>query len=336
MGPATAARTGRGRLVPDRGDPIEAWWLPSSLVDRVEEPQPVAGQRAGPERPPRLPRPGGRRPGQRAGPGRPPVPGRRGAAGPAGDRHGRPAQPAAAGLAAVRPPGGGRPRPHPAGRHRDRGPGGDAGRRLGQGGRGRPPRAGGAAPAPPARADPGLRPPGPRHRGPQGRAGPDRRAAVQDLADPPAGRDRRRGRPLLRAQGRRRPGDRPRRRHQPAQRRGQPGRQHHHPAAGPQQLPRPQGHLDRPQDQGGGPRRPARGEAVQGRDPPPVPEPGLLRRRLLRGRGGQQGLLPQAAPPRSAWPRRPCSPGSSGSRSAPSPASTPSGPSSCATRCWSG
>jgi penicillin-binding protein 1A len=40
--------TGRdGRLVPDRGDPIEAWWLPSSLVDRVEEPQPVAGQRAG-------------------------------------------------------------------------------------------------------------------------------------------------------------------------------------------------------------------------------------------------------------------------------------------------
>jgi 1A family penicillin-binding protein len=36
-----------GRLVPDRGDPIEAWWLPSSLVDRVEEPQPVAGQRAG-------------------------------------------------------------------------------------------------------------------------------------------------------------------------------------------------------------------------------------------------------------------------------------------------
>jgi penicillin-binding protein 1A len=37
---------GSGRLVPDRGDPIEAWWLPSSLVDRVEEPQPVAGQRA--------------------------------------------------------------------------------------------------------------------------------------------------------------------------------------------------------------------------------------------------------------------------------------------------
>ncbi|HEY6706731.1 MAG TPA: biosynthetic peptidoglycan transglycosylase, partial [Actinomycetota bacterium] len=38
---------GSGRLVPDRGDPIEAWWLPSSLVDRVEEPPPAAGQRAG-------------------------------------------------------------------------------------------------------------------------------------------------------------------------------------------------------------------------------------------------------------------------------------------------
>jgi penicillin-binding protein 1A len=36
-----------GRLVLDPVDPVEAWWLPSSLSDRVEEPQPVAGQRAG-------------------------------------------------------------------------------------------------------------------------------------------------------------------------------------------------------------------------------------------------------------------------------------------------
>ena len=34
-----------GRLVLDPVDPVEAWWLPSSLVDRVGEPQPVAGQR---------------------------------------------------------------------------------------------------------------------------------------------------------------------------------------------------------------------------------------------------------------------------------------------------
>ena len=30
----------------DPVDPVEAWWLPSSLVERVGEPQPVAGQRA--------------------------------------------------------------------------------------------------------------------------------------------------------------------------------------------------------------------------------------------------------------------------------------------------
>jgi penicillin-binding protein 1A len=35
-----------GRLGLDPVDPVEAWWLPSSLADRVEEPQPVAGHRA--------------------------------------------------------------------------------------------------------------------------------------------------------------------------------------------------------------------------------------------------------------------------------------------------
>ncbi|HEX5882186.1 MAG TPA: PBP1A family penicillin-binding protein, partial [Actinomycetota bacterium] len=35
--------SGRSRLVPDPVDPVEAWWLPSSMVDRVEDPVPVAG-----------------------------------------------------------------------------------------------------------------------------------------------------------------------------------------------------------------------------------------------------------------------------------------------------
>ncbi|HEV3504612.1 MAG TPA: transglycosylase domain-containing protein, partial [Actinomycetes bacterium] len=34
-----------GRSTPDRGDPVEAWWLPSSLVDRIEDPEPIAGRR---------------------------------------------------------------------------------------------------------------------------------------------------------------------------------------------------------------------------------------------------------------------------------------------------
>ena len=39
--------TGWGRLVLDPGDPVEAWWLPSSMVDPVEEaPPPDAGGRA--------------------------------------------------------------------------------------------------------------------------------------------------------------------------------------------------------------------------------------------------------------------------------------------------
>jgi penicillin-binding protein 1A len=41
---------GRGRLVMDPGDPVEAWWLPSSMADQVEPveeaPAPVAGRRA--------------------------------------------------------------------------------------------------------------------------------------------------------------------------------------------------------------------------------------------------------------------------------------------------
>jgi penicillin-binding protein 1A len=41
---------GQGRLVLDPGDPVEAWWLPSSMADQVEPveeaPAPVAGRRA--------------------------------------------------------------------------------------------------------------------------------------------------------------------------------------------------------------------------------------------------------------------------------------------------
>jgi penicillin-binding protein 1A len=47
------ARNGRrdgpgqdGRPALDPGDPVEAWWLPSSLVDRIEEPEPIAGRRS--------------------------------------------------------------------------------------------------------------------------------------------------------------------------------------------------------------------------------------------------------------------------------------------------
>src|ERR687885_53509 len=29
---------GRDRLAPDPADPVEAWWLPSSITDRLEEP----------------------------------------------------------------------------------------------------------------------------------------------------------------------------------------------------------------------------------------------------------------------------------------------------------
>jgi penicillin-binding protein 1A len=58
---------GAGRLVLDPGDPVEAWWLPSSMVDQVEPveepPAPVAGRRARAA--------GGRR--ARAGAGRDPV-----------------------------------------------------------------------------------------------------------------------------------------------------------------------------------------------------------------------------------------------------------------------
>jgi hypothetical protein len=39
--------TGGGRLVLDPGDPIEAWWLPSSMEERAEEPpRPATGRRA--------------------------------------------------------------------------------------------------------------------------------------------------------------------------------------------------------------------------------------------------------------------------------------------------
>jgi len=42
------AGAGRSRPVPHRGDPTEAWWLPSNLADPVaEEPVPVPGRRAG-------------------------------------------------------------------------------------------------------------------------------------------------------------------------------------------------------------------------------------------------------------------------------------------------
>jgi penicillin-binding protein 1A len=43
---------GRGRLVIDPGDPVEAWWLPSRMADPVEEAPPVAGRagRAGDRR----------------------------------------------------------------------------------------------------------------------------------------------------------------------------------------------------------------------------------------------------------------------------------------------
>jgi penicillin-binding protein 1A len=37
---------GRSRLVLDPGDPVEAWWLPSSMVDPVEEAPPVTGGRS--------------------------------------------------------------------------------------------------------------------------------------------------------------------------------------------------------------------------------------------------------------------------------------------------
>jgi penicillin-binding protein 1A len=45
------ARDGRapgreGRAAPDSVDPVGAWWLPSSLVDRIEEPEPIAGRRS--------------------------------------------------------------------------------------------------------------------------------------------------------------------------------------------------------------------------------------------------------------------------------------------------
>ena len=88
---------------------------------------------------------------------------------------------------------------------------------------------------------------------------------------------------------------------------GQPGRQHHHPAARPQQLRRPEGHLDRPQGQEGRPRRPARTKLSQDeilhRYLNQVADTAVSRR--------PAGHTSAAAPPRSPWPRRPCSPGSS-------------------------
>ena len=83
---------GGGRLVLDPGDPVEAWWLPSSMVDQVqpveEAPAPVAGRRARAA--------GGGR--ARAGAGRDPV-----VAGAAGglDRVARPFRAAGARLAPV-------------------------------------------------------------------------------------------------------------------------------------------------------------------------------------------------------------------------------------------
>jgi penicillin-binding protein 1A len=38
--------TGRGRLVLDPADPVEAWWLPSSIADPAPQPSPSAGRRA--------------------------------------------------------------------------------------------------------------------------------------------------------------------------------------------------------------------------------------------------------------------------------------------------
>ena len=291
---------GGGRLVLDPGDPVEAWWLPSSMVDQVqpveEAPAPVAGRRA---------RAGGGR--ARAGAGRDPV-----VAGLAGglDRVARPFRAAGARLAPAvtalaAPPDRRRrgwlpfARPVvvalaltllvatatavPAGiLVADSVKGAGAGlpeleelRQLRQ-----PERT--QVYDRQGRVIEVLKDEQDRIVVPLSKISPTLQQAVV------AAEDAR----FYEHQGRRRPRDRACRGHQPAQRRGQPGRQHHHPAAGPQQLPRPQGHLDRPQDQGGRPRRPARGQAVQGRDPAPVPEPGLLRRRVLRGRGGQQGLLP--------------------------------------------
>jgi penicillin-binding protein 1A len=40
--------TGRGRLVLDPADPVEAWWLPSTMAERVEEAAPAPGRRSRP------------------------------------------------------------------------------------------------------------------------------------------------------------------------------------------------------------------------------------------------------------------------------------------------
>ena len=67
-------------------------------------------------------------------------------------------------------------------------------------------------------------------------------------------------------------------------RRDRPGRQHDHPA-GREAAPALAGAQLRAQGEGDDPRARARVEALEGRDPLPLPEPHLLRRRDVRHRG---------------------------------------------------
>ena len=111
-----------------------------------------------------------------------------------------------------------------------------------------------------------------------------------------------RGRALLPAPGRG-PGER---RARPRQQRERPadhrGLLHHHHAARGQPLPRPHRHVVQPQVQRDGSGLAARAQVLEGRDPRPLSQHGVLRLQRLRGGGGGQDLLRQGA--RRAHPAR--------------------------------
>ena len=117
-----------------------------------------------------------------------------------------------------------------------------------------------------------------------GRAQPHagRALARQPVDEQGDGRDR--GPPLLRARRRRLRGHRARGLEGPQRRPRRPGRLDDHAAARPQPL-----HLEgadaEAEAEGGLPRDPALARALEGLDPRPVHEPGLLRQPRLRDRG---------------------------------------------------
>ena len=75
-----------------------------------------------------------------------------------------------------------------------------------------------------------------------------------------------------------------------------PGRLDHHPAVREAGLHQPAAH-PRPQGPRGHPGQPARPRSQQERDPLPLPDPRLLRRRQLRDRRGRRKLLPRPGQP---------------------------------------